>query len=91
MESIYIRINNPTVIRNVGKYNLSHTWDRVPFNTSDLTINNDNGHVHRTSFSGHAQAIQSNRHSYRTIGQTEHALNSGCVHRTLVKMWYPNG
>ena len=35
-ESIYIRVNNPTLIRNIGKYNLSHTWDRVLFNTPGL-------------------------------------------------------
>ena len=32
-ESIYIRVNNPTLSRNVGKYNLHHIWDRVLFNT----------------------------------------------------------
>ena len=31
-ESIYIRDNNPTLNRNVGKYNLYHIWDRVLFN-----------------------------------------------------------
>ena len=50
-ESIYIRVKNPTLIRNVGKYNLHHIWDRVLFNTPDHKINNDNGHAHRTPFS----------------------------------------
>ena len=27
-ESIYIRVNNPTLNRNVGKYNLHYIWDR---------------------------------------------------------------
>ena len=57
MESIYIRVNNPTLNRNVGNYNLHHIWDSILFNTPDLKINNDNGHVHKTSFSGHAQSI----------------------------------
>ena len=35
-EAIYIRVNNPTLNRNVGKYNLSQLWDRVHFNTSGL-------------------------------------------------------
>ena len=39
-ESIYIRVNNPTLNRNVGKYNIHHTWDIVPYmmnvNTPDL-------------------------------------------------------
>ena len=34
-ESIYIRVNNPTLNRNVGKYNLNHIWDRGLFNTPD--------------------------------------------------------
>ena len=28
-EAMYIRVNNPTLNRNVGKYNHSHLWDRV--------------------------------------------------------------
>ena len=27
-ESIYIRVNNPNLNQNIGKYNLSHIWDR---------------------------------------------------------------
>ena len=26
-EAIYIRVNNPTLNKNVGKYNLQHIWD----------------------------------------------------------------
>ena len=75
-ESINIRVNNPTLNRNVGKYNLHHIMDRDLFNNPDLKINNDNWHAHRTSLSGHTQSIPTNRHSHRTIGHTEHALNS---------------
>ena len=32
------------------------------FNTPDLKISNDNGYAQRTSFSGHAQSIPTNRH-----------------------------
>ena len=81
-ESIYIRVKNPTLNRNVGKYDLHHIWDRVLFNTPDLKINNDNGNVHRTSLSWHVQSIPPNRHSHSTIGHTEHALNSEYEHRT---------
>ena len=35
-ESIYIRVNNPSLNQNIGKYNLSHIWDRVLFNTPGL-------------------------------------------------------
>ena len=78
-ESLYIRVTDPTLNRNVGKYNL---WDRVLFNTPDLKINNDNGHAHRTSLSGHAQSIPTYRHLHRTMGHTGHALNSEHAHRT---------
>ena len=37
-ESIYIRVNNPTLNQNIGNYNLSHIWDRVLFNTSGLKL-----------------------------------------------------
>ena len=43
-ESIYIRVNNSTLNRNVGKYNLLHIWDRVLINTPELRISNHNGH-----------------------------------------------
>ena len=81
-ESIYIRVNNPTLNRNVGKYNFHHIWDKVLFNTSDLKINNDNRHAHRTSLSWHAQSIPTNRYSHTTSGHTGHALKSDHVHRT---------
>ena len=35
-ESIYIRVNNPTLNRNIGKFNLSYIWDRVFFSTTDI-------------------------------------------------------
>ena len=38
-ESIYIRVNNPTLNNNIGKFNLSHIWDRVLLNTEGLTLN----------------------------------------------------
>ena len=41
-ESIYIRVNNPTLNNNIGNFNLSHIWDRVLLNTKGLTLNNHN-------------------------------------------------
>ena len=38
-ESIYIRVNNPTLNNNIGKFNLSLIWDRVLLNTKGLTLN----------------------------------------------------
>ena len=37
-ESIFIRVNNPTLNQNIGKYNLSHIQDRVLFNTPGLKL-----------------------------------------------------
>ena len=35
-ESIYIRVNNPTLNNNIGKFNFPHIWDRVLLNTKGL-------------------------------------------------------
>ena len=37
-ESIFIRVNSPTLNRNLGMYNLHPIWDRVLCNTPDLEI-----------------------------------------------------
>ena len=35
-ESIFIRVNNPTLNRNIGRFQLSHIWDRVLFGTPGI-------------------------------------------------------
>ena len=37
-ESIYIRVNNPTLNRNIGKVQLNHIWDRVLFSTPNIKV-----------------------------------------------------
>ena len=37
-ESTYIRVNHPTLNRNIGKLNLHHILDRVLINTPGLKI-----------------------------------------------------
>ena len=37
-ESIYIKVNNPSLNNNIGKFNLSHIWDRVLLNTNGLSL-----------------------------------------------------
>ena len=37
-EGLYIRVNDPSLNRNVGKYHLPHVWDEVLFNTSELKL-----------------------------------------------------
>ena len=48
-ESIFIMVNNPTLNRIIGKFNLPHIWDRVLLNTPSLEIKK---YVHNV---GHAQ------------------------------------
>ena len=37
-EALYIRVNNPSLNRNIGKHHLPHIWDEVLFNTSELKL-----------------------------------------------------
>ena len=37
-EAMYIRANDPSLNRNVGKYHLPHIWDEVLFDTLELKI-----------------------------------------------------
>ena len=37
-EVLFIRVNNPSLNRNVGKYHLPHIWDEVLFNIPELKI-----------------------------------------------------
>ena len=39
-QSIFIRVNNPTLNNNIGKFNLTRIWDRVLINTPGLTLHN---------------------------------------------------
>ena len=43
---MFIRVNNPTLNNNVGKFNLPHIWDRVFLNSPGLNlkrqVNNNN-------------------------------------------------
>ena len=37
-EALYIRVNNPSLNKNIGKFHLPHIWDKVLFNTSELKL-----------------------------------------------------
>ena len=37
-EAIYIRVNNPSLNRNIGKYHLPHIWDEVLINITELKL-----------------------------------------------------
>ena len=38
-EVMYIRVNNPTLNKNIGKYNLPYLWHRVKHSIPELEIN----------------------------------------------------
>ena len=38
-EALFIRVNNPSLNGNIGKFHLPHIWDEVLFNTSELKLN----------------------------------------------------
>ena len=38
-EALYIRVNDPSLNRNIGKYHLPHVWDEVLFNIPELRLN----------------------------------------------------
>ena len=78
-ESICIRVNNPTLNRNIGKFNLHHIWDRVLLNTPGLKIKR---HAHDI---GHAQSTQPNTPMQFFTGSIEHTQRTSLtehVHRT---------
>ena len=53
-ESIFIRINNPTLNNNIGKFNLPHIWDKVLLNMPGLNLkrhDQTNGHVNNNNYS----------------------------------------
>ena len=75
METIYIRVNNPSLNRNVGKYHLSHLWDRVLFNTPGLKIESTQHPLHICN-NGLTQTFPTNNNSPMATGNSGHALNS---------------
>ena len=37
-ESMYIRVNDPPLNKNIGKYHLPHIWDEVLVNITELKM-----------------------------------------------------
>ena len=66
-ESIYIRVNNPTLNRNIGKFNIHHIWDRAHLNTPGLKIKRHAQGI------WHAQSTQPNIPMHFFTGSMEHA------------------
>ena len=38
IEAIYIRVNSPSLNKNIGKYHLPHVWDEVLYNITELKL-----------------------------------------------------
>ena len=38
IEALYIRVNNPSLNKNIGKYHLPHIWDEVLHNISEFKL-----------------------------------------------------
>ena len=38
-EGLFIRVNDPSLNRNIAKYHLPHIWDEVLHTTSELKLN----------------------------------------------------
>ena len=38
-EALFIRVNNPSLNRNIGKFHVPHIWDEVLFNTAECKLN----------------------------------------------------
>ena len=81
-ESIYIRVNNSTLNRNIGKFNLHRIWNTILLNTPGLKINR---YVQGPPPIGHAQSAQPNTPMHIFTGSMEHTQRtplSENVHRT---------
>ena len=44
---MFIRVNNPTLNRNIGEFNLPHIWDRVLLNTPGINLKR---HAHTVGY-----------------------------------------
>ena len=86
-ESIFIRVNNPTLNRNIGKFNLLHIWDRVLLNTPDLTLKRHAQAVGHANFNQPNTPTQLNQPNLPThLGQPNSTIQffkgSEHAHRT---------
>ena len=95
-ESIYIRVNNPALNRNIGKYNLHHIWDRVLLNTPGLKIKRHMqgiGHAQNNQPNTHTSLSQPNTPMQFFTGSMEHAQRTPLSEhvleplRTYVRHW----
>ena len=81
LKSFYsLQCYNPTLYRNIGKYNLNHIWDRVLFNTPGLKLDSFQNQLHLHN-NGQAPTNTGNNQLLVAIGHSGHALDSENVLR----------
>ena len=79
-----LELPNPTLNRNIGKFNLHHIWDRVLLYTPVLKIKSHAQDI------GHAQPTQLNTPMHIFIGSMEHAQRtplSEHTHKTSLNIY----
>ena len=86
-ESIFIRVSNPTLHRNIGKFNLPHMWDRVLLNAPGLTSKRHYQAVGHANSNQHNTPTQLNQPNLPThLGQPNSPIQfftgSEHAHRT---------
>ena len=86
-ESIFIRVNNPTLNNKIGKFNLPHMWDRVLLNMPGLNLKRHvqtNGYVNNNNYSNTLPSNNPNcPQSFNNVHFPSHILGgSEHVHRT---------
>ena len=79
-----MRVNNPTLNRNIGKYSFNHIWDRVLFNIPGLKFDSFQNHLHIHN-NGQVQTNLANNQLQVVIGHSGHALYSKHVLRNSKK------
>ena len=77
-ESIFIGVNNPSLNRNIGRFNLPHIWDRVLHNRPDLTLKR-----HAQAF-GHAN---SNTYLLTQPNLPTHLGQQNPPHTVIQRFW----
>ena len=74
-EALFIRVNDPFLNRNIGKYHLPHIWDEFLHTTSELKLNWPSGHSIKPPWQQHQPS-----HPWVDITSTTKAITSAyCI------------
>ena len=82
-EALFIRVNDPSLNRNIGKYHLPHIWDEVLHTTSELKLNWPSGHSIKPPWQQHLPS-----HPWVDITSTTKAITSAyCICGNNISHW----